>query len=112
MSLCPAVSIYTMSWPHLPLVECWASAVRPFKPLAFRLECVGTFGGVTFYNDPLATIPQATIAALDALGDRVTTLLLGGYDRGLDLTDLARRIRQSRVRTVILFQPSGERLWP
>src|SRR5579885_1576430 len=34
-----------------------------------------------------------------------------GYDRGLDLTDLARRIRQSRVRTVILFPPSGERLW-
>ncbi|HKD65251.1 MAG TPA: UDP-N-acetylmuramoyl-L-alanine--D-glutamate ligase [Candidatus Binataceae bacterium] len=88
-----------------------AAAVRAFKPLAYRLEPVGTFRGIAFYDDPLATIPEATIAALDALGPSVATVLLGGYDRGLDMGALADRIRRSEVGTMILFPPSGERIW-
>jgi len=87
-----------------------AKAVRDFKPLAYRLERIGTWRGITFYDDPLATIPEATIAALDALGRDVATVLLGGYDRGLDMSGLARRLRQSEVRTVILFPQSGARI--
>ena len=74
-----------------------AKAVRNFKPLAYRLERVGTWRGVTFYDDPLATIPQAAIAALDALGGKVATVVLGGYDRGLDMVELAQRLHQSAV---------------
>jgi len=88
-----------------------AAAVRAFKPLKYRLEPVGTFRGITFYDDPLATIPQAAAAALDALGNGVATVLLGGFDRGVEMDDLARRLRESEVRTVILFPPSGERIW-
>jgi UDP-N-acetylmuramoyl-L-alanine---L-glutamate ligase len=91
--------------------EAIASAVRSFHPLKYRLEAVGKWRGITFYDDPLATIPDATVAALDALGSDVATVLLGGYDRGLDMTALARRLRQSEVRTVILFPPSGARIW-
>jgi UDP-N-acetylmuramoylalanine--D-glutamate ligase len=91
--------------------EAVAAAVRAFKPLAYRLEPVGTFGGITFYDDPLATIPQATIAALDALGSGVATVLLGGFDRGVDMDGLAQRLRHSQVRTLILFPPSGTRIW-
>jgi UDP-N-acetylmuramoylalanine--D-glutamate ligase len=87
-----------------------ARAVSEFKPLAYRLERVGAWRGITFYDDPLATIPEATIAALDALGPNVATLLLGGYDRGLDMSGLARRLRHSEVRTVILFPQSGARI--
>ena len=70
--------------------------MRDFKPLAYRLEPIGSYQGVAFYDDPLATIPQATIAALDALGG-VATMLLGGYDRGLDMSSLARRLAPQRV---------------
>ncbi len=35
-----------------------AQAVRDFKPLAYRLERIGTCQGITFYDDPLATIPK------------------------------------------------------
>lgn len=87
-----------------------ARAVHDFRPLAYRLERVGAWRGVTFYDDPLATIPEATIAALDALGGEVATVLLGGYDRGLDMSKLARRLRQSEVKTVILFPQSGARI--
>ncbi len=91
--------------------EAVAAAVRAFKPLAYRLECVGTFNGITFYDDPLATIPEATIAALDALGSGVATVMLGGFDRGVDMDKLAQRLRRSQVRTLILFPPSGTRIW-
>ena len=37
-------------------------------------------------------------------------MLLGGYDRGLDMSGLARRLRQSAVKTVILFPQSGSRI--
>ncbi len=86
-------------------------AVRNFRSLPHRLELVGTFRGITFYDDALATIPEAAMGALDALGPDVETILLGGFDRHLDFSALGRRLRASDVRTVILFPTTGERIW-
>jgi len=86
-------------------------AVRRFQPLEHRLEWVGVFGGVTYYNDSIATVPEATIGALDALGDNVETLLLGGTDRKLNFSGLAKRLASSRVKTLILFPTTGQRIW-
>ena len=86
-------------------------AVRGFRPLEHRLERVGTFGGVTYYNDAIATVPEATIAALDTLGADVETILLGGADRGVDFAGLAMRLLASSVRSIILFPQTGRRIW-
>lgn len=88
-----------------------AEAVRQFEPLEHRLERVGDFGGVTYYNDSIATVPEATIAALDTLGADVETILLGGTDRHLDFSALAKRLLASGVQTLILFPKTGERIW-
>lgn len=88
-----------------------AEAVRSFRPLEHRLERVGTFGGITYYNDAIATVPEATIAALDTLGDDVETVLLGGADRHLDFSRLAERLLRSNVKTMVLFPPTGKRIW-
>ena len=63
-----------------------SDAVVNFKPIEHRLEYAGTFGGIKFYNDSIATIPQATIAGIEALGD-VDTLIFGGQPVGVDLDD-------------------------
>ena len=86
-------------------------ALKTFEPLPHRLELVGTRKGIVFYNDSLATIPEATIAALDILGDKVATLIVGGYDRGVKFPKLAARILQSSVRNLILFPTTGELVW-
>ena len=88
-----------------------AAAVQQFHQLEHRLERVGTYGGITFYNDAIATVPEATIAALDTLGEDVETILLGGADRRLDFFRLAERLIHSAIRTVILFPPTGSRIW-
>ena len=85
-------------------------AIKNFKPLEHRLERVGEWKGITFYNDSLATIPQATIGALDTLGPKVHTLIAGGYDRGISYDVLGKRISRSNVQLFILFPTTGEKI--
>jgi len=85
-------------------------AVGGFRGLPHRLESAGTYNGITFYDDSIATVPDATLAALEALGPSVQTLILGGYERNLDFSELGSRL-PSNVKTVILFPPTGDRIW-
>ena len=85
-------------------------AVRTFQPLPHRLEPAGTYKDITFYDDSIATVPGATLAALDALGANVQTLILGGHERNLDFAELGARL-PATIKTVILFPPTGLRIW-
>ncbi|HSW89727.1 MAG TPA: Mur ligase family protein [Patescibacteria group bacterium] len=83
---------------------------QTFTPLPGRLEKIATVGSIEFYDDALATIPQATIAALDTLGDKVSVLIVGGHERAQDYSELAARIKNSSVKTVICFPSTGKRI--
>ncbi len=85
-------------------------AVKEFRTLPHRLERVGSYNGVTFYDDSIATVPDATLAALEALGPDVQTLILGGHERNQDFTELGARLPPN-IRTVILFPSTGQRIW-
>ena len=80
-----------------------------FKPLEHRLEPVGAFGGVTFVNDSISTIPQAAIAACQTLG-RVDFLLLGGFDRDIDYTPLVEYMLEHPVPHLLFTGKAGERM--
>lgn len=82
-------------------------ALKEFQPLPHRLQSLGIHHSLEWVDDAISTTPESTIAALDALGDRVATIILGGLDRGYDFTTLAERIVSSAIQTVILFPGSG-----
>lgn len=82
-----------------------------FTPLPHRLEFVGEYKAIRFYNDSLATIPEATIHALRALGPEVRTLIAGGYDRHLDYAEFGRYIKDHPIDVLILFPDTGKRMW-
>ncbi len=85
-------------------------AIKEFRGLPHRLQSLGVHHGIEWIDDAISTTPESTIAALDALGDRVKTIILGGQDRGNDFSELAARIKKSSVKTVILFPGSGPRI--
>ena len=55
-----------------------AYVLRTFKGLEHRLELVAEVNGVKYYNDSFATIPESTIAAINAF-QNPEILILGGF---------------------------------
>ncbi len=84
-----------------------------FQPLAHRLEAVGEIDGRSVIDDSLSTAPQAAAAALAAFADRPVSIIVGGYDRGLDYLPLAEACARRHAPTWVFGVPqSGERLIP
>lgn len=86
------------------------SAIASFSPLEHRLEFVGIYDNVQFYNDSISTIPEATIAAVESLKP-VDTLILGGFDRTIDYHILAVYLSGGGVKNVVTTGPAGLRIF-
>lgn len=86
------------------------ASAKNFQPLAHRLEYVGEKNGVTYYNDSISTIPQATIEALKAL-KKVQTLILGGMDRGIDYSPIVEQIGEFEVKNIAFVGQAGKRIY-
>ena len=85
-------------------------AIKEFKSLPHRLEYVGEYDGVVYYNDSISTIPEATIMAVNSL-KIVDTLIIGGLDRGIDYSSLVKFLEESTVRNIICAYETGEKIY-
>lgn len=63
--------------------EAAQKAIRDFPGLPHRLELVHQHNGITFYNDSIATIPNAAAAALEAFPAGKVIQIVGGHDKQL-----------------------------
>ncbi len=84
--------------------------INEFKTLEHRMEFVGNYDGVDYYNDSIATIPEATINCIEAL-EKVNTIILGGNDRGIDLTELINYLNNTKIENIICLPKTGEYIY-
>ncbi len=85
-------------------------AIKNFQGLPHRIEFVGEYGGVRFYDDLASTNPDSTIAALKAMQGSRTILIAGGDNKGMDYKGLVKEIVEKAGALVLLPGTGSEKV--
>ena len=80
--------------------------IETFKPLAHRIEYIGTYNNIKFYDDSISSIPETTISCLNTIDD-IDTLIVGGLNRSIDLSKLIDKIDLSNITNLICMKDTG-----
>lgn len=84
------------------------STVEAFEGVEHRLEKVGKFNGVDYYNDSACTTPESTVTALRAI-DKDVVLIAGGYDKGMAFHNMAEEVIRRTI-AVVLIGMTGDKI--
>ena len=84
--------------------------IKNFIGLPHRLQFIGEFQGIYFYDDAISTTPESTLEALKTFWKRIGTLFLGGTDRGYDFRLLMEKVQEYWIQNLVFFPPSGEKM--
>jgi UDP-N-acetylmuramoylalanine--D-glutamate ligase len=68
---------------------------------------LGELAGLRYVDDSISTTPQSTIAAIEAFPHQEVTVLVGGYDRGVDYQVLVDFILQQTDSQLIAMPDTG-----
>ncbi len=90
-------------------LESISLGIKSFAGLEHRIEFVGNYGDIEWYNDSISTIPEATIEAVKTLKN-VDTLILGGFDRGIEYEILYPFLITSGISNMIFVGEAGARI--
>jgi UDP-N-acetylmuramoylalanine--D-glutamate ligase len=82
-------------------------SLASFPGIEHRLEFFHEEGGVRFYNDSTATIPEAAAAALRAF-DEPVVLVAGGSDKNLDYGPMVEAARRAKALILLAGTGSGK----
>jgi UDP-N-acetylmuramoylalanine--D-glutamate ligase len=85
------------------------AALRDFRGLPHRLQLVHESNGVRYFNDSIATIPEAAVAALDSFPTRRVIQIVGGYDKGLPMTAMCNALVE-RAKAALCIGATGGKL--
>lgn len=83
--------------------------LKQFSGIPHRMEYVGRFKDIIFYNDSIATIPEAVINAVNTL-EKVDTLIIGGMDRGIDYNEFIEFLAKSHIGNIICLYETGKKI--
>jgi UDP-N-acetylmuramoylalanine--D-glutamate ligase len=81
-------------------------AVGNFAALDHRLQLIHTCSGVEFYNDSIATVPEAAVAALESFPPMRVIQIVGGYDHHLPITVMCNALVQ-RAKAILCIGATG-----
>lgn len=84
-------------------------SINNFKTLEHRLEFVGKYNDILYYDNSIGTVPMATIEAVNALKN-VDTLIIGGMNRGIDYEDFVKYLNDSDINNIICMPETGHNI--
>lgn len=84
-------------------------SLKSFTGLPHRLQSVGEFAGIKWYDDSISTIPEAAISALESIPD-IHTILIGGMDRGISYEILENYMKSHKEFRYICMYETGKRI--
>ncbi|MBQ5565754.1 MAG: UDP-N-acetylmuramoyl-L-alanine--D-glutamate ligase [Clostridia bacterium] len=90
-------------------VDSIVKTAKNFGGVAHRNEFVRELNGVKYYNDSIASSPTRTALGTLSLYDEKIIVILGGYDKHLDYTDLGKLIVK-KVKTAIIMGATGPKI--
>jgi UDP-N-acetylmuramoylalanine--D-glutamate ligase len=103
LNACGAVTAALLLTGELPDKKRLEDELSLVKAPRSRLQPIGMVDGVSYIDDALASNPEGTLAALKVFAGRQVALIVGGHDRGVDFTTLARAIESSSPQPVVFL---------
>ena len=87
-------------------IEIVRKVVKEFEGVPHRIEYVGEYNGIKYYNDSKGTNPDAAIKGIQAM-QRPTFLIAGGYDKQADYREWIYAF-DGKVRKLVLLGATKE----
>lgn len=108
-NVCAAV---TAVWSYTKDIDAIAHAIRSFTGLPHHIEKVREFEGVAYYDDSYSSAFAATLAAVKSFTQPVI-LIVGGFDRGIDVTSFVEQLtQQQNLKRIVAVGQTRELLVP
>ena len=87
-----------------------AAHATTFRALPHRLQRLGERDGVEYINDSIATTPYATIEALRSVAGRPVSVIVGGFERGVDWRPFVEYVAKCAPRAIVTTGANGARI--
>ena len=89
------------AWQYTHDVDVITKGISSFTGLPHRLFFIKEVDGVKYYDDSIATIPGAAIAALKSF-EQNKVIILGGSSKGSDFTQLGKELVGQNVKAILI----------
>ncbi len=102
-NVCAAI---TAVWNVHQNVESMRKVIAEFTGLEHRLQTVRVIDNVQYVDDSFGTTPDTAIVAMNTY-DQPKVMIIGGHDKGSDMTKMIDRLSETDIRSVIGIGPLG-----
>lgn len=106
-----ACAAVTAAWQITQNVDAMRKVLTSFSGLPYRIEFRAEVNGVRYYNDSFATGGGASAAAIKSIPG-MKVMIIGGYDRFIDLMPFADVIKseEAGIRSILLIGEAAARM--
>lgn len=104
-----ALAAINAAWRYTQNPKYYKQGFSSFTGLPHRTNLVKEAAGVKYYDNSIATVPGSTIADIQSF-EAPKVMIIGGVDKGVDMSELVKVIKNSNVRQTVLVGASANGL--